>query len=249
MGSFDETDNEVYHLTKRGTLALLDAVNKADTRGAGALASQERACDAVSVYLDASLLGSFLRSGQRIPYAENAGVLGTYIDFLDRELARGALHATSLHQAHLKLLAYVAAIEAEAPLAVFGNGLKFLGGKRHSFDFGIYYREPSANTKLEAVGRAREGVAVPVAFQALYERLRRLIERGLRNAIAHATYRVHSDHEIVDFWNRGQLETSRTFKEIDDMYGDARSYQQGFVAAVGEFAGAIHPDCSYAWHP
>jgi hypothetical protein len=249
MSLFDEPDNEVYRLTKRGTLALLDAVNKADTRGASALASQERPCDAVRAYLDASFLGPFLRSGERIPYAENAGVLGTYVGFLYHELAKGAPHATRLHQTHLKLLVYVAAIEAEAPLSVFGNGLEFLGGKRRDFDFGIYGKQPSASTKLEAVGRARESVAVPVAFQSLYERLRQLVDRVLRNAIAHATYRVHSHDERVDFWNRGQLEASRTFKEVDDMYRDAQSYQQGFVAAVSDFARAIHPECPYVWQP
>ena len=249
MGLFDEPDNEVYRLTKLGTLALLEAVNKADTRGASALASQERPCDAVRAYLDASFLGPFLRSDNRIPYAENAGVLGTYVNFLDHELARGASHATILHQTHLKLLVYVAAIEAEAPLAAFGNGLEFLGGKRPNFNFDIYGEKPSANKKLEAVGHALKGVAVPAAFQALYKRLRQLVDPVLRNAIAHATYRVHSRDERVDFWNRGKIEASRTFNEVDDMYRDAGGYQQGFVAAVSEFARAIHPECPYVWHP
>jgi hypothetical protein len=249
MSSLDEPDNEVYRLAKSGTRALLAAVHQADTKASSALASGQKACDAVVAYLDVSFLGAFLRSGQHIPYAENANVIGTYIDFLDHELARGATHATKLHQTHLKLHAYVAAIEAEAPLLLFGNALQFLSGRRQDFDFGIYYREPSANTKLEAVNRVREGAAVPEAFQNLYERLRQLIDRGLRNAIAHATYRVHTDHERVDFWNRGQLEASRSFREVDDMYRNARSYQWGFVAAVGEFARDIHPDCPYAWHP
>jgi hypothetical protein len=250
MSLLGEPDNEVYRLTKSGTLALLEAVNKVDTKGASALASKEKACDAVVAYLDASFLGSFIRSGQRIPYAENAGVLGTYIDFLDSELERGAPHATSLHQTHLKLLAYVAAIEAEAPLSLFGNALEFLGGRRQGFDFGIYHKELSANRKLEAVGRVlAQGVTGPAAFQTLYLRLQQLIDRDLRNAIAHATYRVLSDDQRVDIWNKGQLEGSRTFKEVDAMYRDARSYQQGFVAAVSKFAGAIHPDCPYAWHP
>src|SRR5262249_23245800 len=148
MGPFDEPDDEVYRLSKSGTLALLDAVNKADTKGAAALASKDRACDAVLAYLDASFLGSFLRS-DHIPFAENAGVLGTYINFLDHGLKTGATYATPLHQTHLKLLAYVVAIEADAPLAVFGNGLEFLAGKREGFDFGIYHEEPSANTKLK----------------------------------------------------------------------------------------------------
>jgi hypothetical protein len=249
MGLFGEPDDEVYRLTKLGTLALLAAVHKADTSGASALASQKRPCDAVRAYLDASFLGPFLRSDNRIPYAENAGVLGTYVDFLDHELAKGALHATSVHQTHLKLLVYVAAIEAEAPLSVFGNALEFLGGKRPNFSFDIYGEEPSANKKLEAVGHALKGVAAPAAFRTLYKRLRKLADPGLRNAIAHATYRVHSGDERVDFWNRGKLKASRTFKEVDAMYREAGSYQQGFVAGVSEFAMAIHPECPYVWHP
>jgi hypothetical protein len=252
MGLFDEPDNEVYRLAKGGTLALLDTVHKADTRGTSALdahKSQERPCDAVRAYLDESFLGPFLRSDNQIPYAENAAVLGTYVAFLDHELEKGASHATRLHQTHLKLLVYVAAIEAEAPLAVFGNGLEFLGGKRPSFSFDIYGGKPSANKKLEAVGHALKNVAAPAAFQDLYERLRQLVDPVLRNAIAHATYRIDSRDERVDFWNRGKLVMSRSFKEADTMYRDAGSYQQGFVAAVSEFARAIHPECPYVWHP
>jgi hypothetical protein len=249
MGPFDEPDNEVYRLAKDGTLALLEAVNKADTVALSALGSKERPCDAVKAHLDASFLGPFLRSGEQIPYAENAGVLGTYVAFLDHELKRGASHATRLHQTHLKLLVYVQAIEADAPLSVFGNGLEFLGRKRKDFDFGIYGEKPSASTKLDAVGSAREGVVVPEAFQTLYDRLRQLVDRVVRNAIAHSTYRVHSREERVDFWNRGKLEASRTFKQVEDMNRDAGCYQQGFVAAVSDFARAIHPECPYAWHP
>jgi hypothetical protein len=250
MGLLGEPENEVYRLTKSGTLALLDAVDEVDTKGASALASKEQPCEAVSAYLDASFLGAFLRSGHRIPYAENAGVLGTYIDFLDHELAMGATHVTSLHQTHLKLLAYVVAIEAEAPLTLFGNGLEFLGGRRHDFKLGIYHAQSSAHAKVRALGLAiAKAPSVPAPFQRLYQRLSRLIDRDLRNAIAHATYRVHAEGQSVDFWNKGTLEASRTSEQVERMYRDARSYQQGFVAAVSEFCQGIHPACPYYWHP
>ena len=142
MGLFDEPDNEVYRLAKSGTLALLEAVNKADTVAASALGSKERPCDAVKAYLDASFLGPFLRSGEQIPYAENAGVLGTFVAFLDHELKRGASHATRLHQTHLKLLVYVQAIEADAPLSVFGNGSSSWGGSERTSTSALTARSP-----------------------------------------------------------------------------------------------------------
>jgi len=250
MSPLGEPDNEVYRLTKSGTRALLEAVDTADTKASAAKASQDQPCDAVSAYLDTSFLGLFLRSGRLIPYAENAGELGTYIDYLESSLASGSPQATPLHKTHLKLLAYVAAIEAEAPLVLFGNGLEFLRGVRKDFDFGIHYNQSSANNKLNAVGLAlARAPVVPAAFQALYRRLRQLIDRDLRNAIAHATYRVHSDQQRVDIWSKGELIASRTLKEVHDAQRDARSFQQGFIAAVSEFADAIHPDCPYVWRP
>lgn len=79
MGVFDSLENAVYHVTRAGTLALLDAVDRADGKGGKARASKTQPCEAVAAYLVASFLGPFLRSGQEIPYMANAGVLGTYI--------------------------------------------------------------------------------------------------------------------------------------------------------------------------
>lgn len=252
MGVFDSPENAVYRVTRAGTLALLDAVDQADGKGGKAKASKTQPCEAVTAYLDVSFLGPFLRSGREIPYMANAGVLGTYIDFLDHELASGALHSTPLHQTYLKLLAYVTAVEAAAPLSLFGNCLEFLAGSRERFDFGIYYDKASATKKLEAVSAAMKGAAkkkVPTAFRDLHERLKQLIDPTLRNSIAHATYHVHSEHERVDLWNRGKLVKSRSFAEVDQLYQDARSYLVGFTAGIGDFAEKIHPDCPYAWHP
>jgi len=249
MGLPDEPDNEIYRLTKNGTFALLKDVDAADTAGASAKASKAQACEAVSAYLDAAFLGSFLRGSKDIPFAENAGVLGTYIDFLDHEVERGATHATRIHQVHLKPLAYVTAIEAAVPLALFGNCLEFLSGKRVPFDFGIY-DSPSAYTRLQQVGGAlaRAGSA-PTQFVALYSGLEKLIDRTLRNAIAHAAYRVEPDTGTVDVWAKGKYLKSFTFVQIDEFYRDARCYLQGFMRGVRDFAYQIHDECPYVWHP
>jgi hypothetical protein len=93
-----EPENKVYGLSKAGTYALIRAVSAADTKAADAMASKSRPCDAVIAYLDTAFLGRFLRSGKEIPFAQNAGEFGTYIDYLDHALARGAVHATLKHQ-------------------------------------------------------------------------------------------------------------------------------------------------------
>ena len=250
MSLLGEPDNAVYRLAKAGTRALLDAVDAADAKGAAAKASKALPCEAVKAYLEAAFLGPLLRSASEIPYAANAGVLGTYVEYLDGELARGAPHVTPGHQAHLKLLVYVLAIEASAPLSVYGNCLEFLARKRESFDFGIYYDKRSTAKKLDAVSSAleREGTA-PQEFRALHGAMRELIDRELRNAVAHATYRVHPDREQVDIWDDGERTGSLTFEKVDQAYRDARGYQQGFVAGVSDFAARIHPDCPYAWRP
>jgi hypothetical protein len=250
MNLLGEPDDDVYRLTKAGTLALFEAVNAVDTKGTVAKTAKAHPCEAVVAYLDAAFLGSFLRSGQAIPYMANAGVLGTYIDFLDYELETGALHATPVHQAYLKLLAYVTAIEVAAPLELFGNSLEYLAGERATYDCGIYYELPSANKKLEKVSSTLKRVqAVPKPFLELHARLKTLIDPVFRNAIAHATYRVHSDQQRVEIWNRGELVQTRTFEQVDEAYRAARSYLQGFVAGVSDFADRIHPDCPFAWHP
>jgi len=251
MGIFDDPDNAIYRATKAGTVALLQAVNQADVAGRKAKDSKDRPCDAVTAYLDASFLGPFLRSGQEIPYAENAGVLGTYIDFLDSELERGASHATHLHQTHLKLLAYVTAIEATAPLSLFGNCLEYLGGGRTEFDWGIYYDLPSATRKLEAVNTAAKPVKskLPAEFMALHKRLRSLFDATYRNAIAHATYPVWPRGSGVDIWRKGKKVRTLDRTEVDQRYQESRFYLQAFFAGVGDFAEGIHPECPYAWHP
>lgn len=250
MNVFGDPDNAVFRVAKAGTLSLLTAVDRADKKGAKAKASKTHPPDAVRAYLDASFLGPFLRS--EVPYLENAGVLGTYIDFLDHELERGALHATPLHQVYLKLLAYVTAIEASAPLSLFGNCLEFLAGTRRHFNFGLYYGMPSANKKLEAVSAAVKSVGkgrIPQAFSELHSELKKLINPTFRNAIAHATYRVRIDDGQVDIWKDGRLVESRTFAAVDQSYKDARCWLIGFTDAISDFARGIHPDCPYAWHP
>ncbi len=252
MKDFSEPDNEVYILSRKGTLALLKAVDFADTKGAKAKASKPNPCEAVTAYLDTSFLGPFLRSGHEIPYMHNAGVLHTFINFLDSELKRGAVTTSPLHQAHLKLLAYVTAIEASAPLSVFGNCLEFLVKKRQRFDFGIYWDLPSARKKLEAVSAAKKGTplsALPKEYRRLHKRLNVLIDPTLRNAIAHATYRVIRAKQKVDIWKKGKAIKTLSFSEVDAWYKDAWYYQHGFTKGVSDFAYTIHPDCPYAWHP
>ena len=150
MELLGEPENNVYRVAKEGTCALLKAVSAADSVATKAMAAKATPCDSVIAYMDTAFLGPFLRSGKDIPYADNAGELGTYIDFLDHELARGAPHATSKHQVYLKLLAYLTIIEAAVPWALFGNGLQFLAGERPNFDLAIYDRLASAEHEQAA---------------------------------------------------------------------------------------------------
>ena len=246
-----EPENEVYQLSKTGTRALLNAVSSADTKAAAAMASKSLASDAVVAYLDMAFLGPFLRSGKEIPFAENAGELGTYIEYLDRELSRGALHATFKHQTYLKLQAYVTAVEAPVPLAVFRNALRFLADGGGTFDFGINSDAHSAQAKLARVTRELRRVAsTPAEFVALHSRLEALFDPLVRNAVSHSTYRVHGGQKRVDLWERmGASPTSRTFEEVAQAYEDARCYLMGFFSGVSEFAYEIHPDCPLVWSP
>src|SRR5262245_1523014 len=120
MALFDAPANALYDVTREGTLALLEAVDRADQEGVRAKASKIVPRDAVHAYLDASFLGPFLRSGREVPYMENAGVLAAFIGFIETERERGTGHTSMAQHTHLKLLAYVTAIEASAPLSVFG---------------------------------------------------------------------------------------------------------------------------------
>jgi hypothetical protein len=251
VGLLGESKNEVYELSRVGTFALLRAVSAADTKAATAMASKPNPCDAVIAYLDAAFLGPFLRSGQEIPYAENAGELGTYIKYLDSELARGESHATLKLQTYLKLLAYVTAIEAPVPLAVFTNALRFLAGGSGGFDFAINHGAYSASQKLGRVTNALRTVSAPPGeFVALHARLAELCDSVLRNAVSHSTYRVRPDRKRVDVWKAiGGPSESRTFEQVAQAYEDARCYLLGFFARIGDFANQIHPDCPYAWYP
>ena len=70
----------------------------------------------------------------------------------------------------------------------------------------------------------------------------------LRNAIAHATYKVERQGKIVRFWRKGKLTRSLSFSQVHDLYTDSLYYQQGFTKAVRDFAYGIHPECPYVWH-
>ena len=251
MKDFDEPDSEIYRLSREGTLALLNAVDSADKKGKKRKASKSKPCEAVVAYLDASFLGPFLRSGREIPYMHNAGILNTFIKYLDSQLKRGAVTTSQLHQAHLKLLAYVTAIEASAPLSVFGNCLQYLAGSRRKFNFGIYWDLPSARRRFEAVCVALKQAprsAVPREYRNLHRRLNQLINPTLRNSIAHATYRIISARQKVEIWKSGKPVRTISFSEVDILHKDAWYYQRGFIKAVEEFARAIHPECPYVWH-
>ncbi len=246
-----ELDDRAYRVAKEGTCTLLRAVSVADTTAVAAMAAKPSPCDKVTAFLDTAFLGPFLRSGRDIPYAENAGEIGTYIAFLDHELARGAVHATKKHQVYLKLLAYVTIIESAMPWAVLGNSLKFLAGEQPRFDIAIYDRLSSASQKLENVTSVLTRLAHPPAqFITLHAQLVALVDRELRNAIAHSTYRVDLPRERVELWKSlGQPLDPRTFEEVTARYEDARGYLIGFFAGIGEFAEQIDADCPYAWHP
>ena len=82
-GILDEPDNELYRLSKLGTTALLNAVNAADGKRPTPTNPATNPCATVTAYLDTSFSGRFLRSGDEIPYAQNANALSTYIHFLD----------------------------------------------------------------------------------------------------------------------------------------------------------------------
>lgn len=246
-----EPENALYRLAKGGTCALLQAVNAADSEATAAMLATAQPCDRVTVYLDTAFLGPFLRSGRDIPYGENAGEIGTYIDFLDHELARGATHATTKHQVYLKLLAYMTIVEAAVPWAVLGNSLEFLLKKRPRFELTIYDGFASASAKLENVTALLRRLAdPPEQFTAFHAALVALVDRELRNAIAHSTYRLDLRGERVELWKSlGQPLGARTFDDVTARYKDARSYLMGFFSGVKEFADQIDPDCPYAWHP